>query len=216
MPATDSLFADTKPNGPDFSVERQLYSRGFKSVAGVDEAGRGPLAGPVVAAAVVLDRKTIPPGLDDSKKLTAIKREALFDFILKTAQVAWASLPAREIDATDIRKASLKAMTLAVKLLPQSCDRVLIDGRDVPAGLLDVGQAMIKGDARSLSIAAASVVAKVVRDRMLTRAHTYLPEFGFDQHKGYGSRRHREAIYANGPCPIHRRSFSPIRDMVSK
>ncbi len=184
-------------------------------IAGVDEAGRGPLAGPVVAAAVILDPANIPDGLNDSKKLTHKRRETVFDTILKVSCVSWSSIPPSVIDRINIRSATLLAMTVSVKRLSSVADAVLIDGRDVPTGLTGIGEAFIKGDARSLSIAAASIVAKVVRDRMMVAADSRFPEFGFAGHKGYGVLSHREAILRHGPCPLHRRSFSPVKDMLS-
>ncbi len=214
MTAADSLLFPDIVDGPDFSIEKRLYANGVKYVAGVDEVGRGPLAGPVVSAAVILDKDNFPDGLNDSKKLTEQKREALFGEILSSSHVAWASLNAKTIDEINIREASLRAMEIAVESLPLSPDEVLIDGRDVPQALVGVGTAYVKGDARSCSIAAASVVAKVIRDRMMKQAGALFPEYGFAGHKGYGSKSHIEAIKAHGPCPLHRRSFSPIKQMM--
>ena len=197
-------------NGPDFSLEREAGAPA-RLIAGTDEAGRGPLAGPVVAAAVILHPERTPDGLDDSKKLSEARREALFDQILSSAIVAVASSGPAHIDNTDIRKASLDAMRRAIAALPESPDHALIDGRDVPSGLICPARAVIKGDARSLSIAAASIVAKVTRDRMMARAANEFPAFGFDRHAGYGTAAHRKAIADNGPCPLHRMSFRPMR-----
>jgi len=191
-------------------------SRGKQVIAGVDEAGRGPLAGPVVAAAVILDRKNIPLGLNDSKKLGHEQREGFFTEILKTSHVAWASVTALEIDRINIRQASLRAMQLSVLFLAIIPDQVLIDGKDVPDGLSVPGCAYVKGDARSLSIAAASIVAKVVRDRMMISAHITFSSYGFDRHKGYATQAHRDALKKFGPCALHRRSFAPVRQMVAK
>jgi len=188
--------------------------QGKVRIAGVDEVGRGPLAGPVTAAAVILDPDHIPDGLNDSKKLTEKKRETIFGQILATSHVAWASLPASTIDHLNIRGATLHAMTLAVSHLPINADAVLIDGRDVPPSLIDVGTALVKGDARSLSIAAASIVAKVIRDRMMVAAAREFPTYGFEGHKGYGAKTHIDAIHKFGPCALHRRSFSPVKDMI--
>ncbi|MEX3007897.1 ribonuclease HII [Hoeflea sp. TYP-13] len=195
---------------PDYCLEIEAGAPG-RPVAGADEAGRGPLAGPVVAAAVILDPENIPPGLDDSKKLTAKKRQSLFDLILATAEVAVASSGPTHIDRTDIRKASLDAMRRALAALPRLPEYALIDGRDVPPGLRCRARAVIKGDARSLSIAAASIVAKVMRDRMMERSAADFPDFGFDKHAGYGTAAHRKAIADNGPCSLHRMSFRPMR-----
>ncbi len=214
MSVTDSLpFGDIQ-SVPDFSVEQRQLKEGRRWIAGVDEAGRGPLAGPVVAAAVVLNPDNIPEGLNDSKKLTKATRENLFADVCSSSHVAWCSIPARVIDDINIREAALLAMTKSVRALAVTTDSALIDGRDVPEGLTSIGTALIKGDARSLSIAAASIVAKVVRDRMMVRASFDFPDYGFASHKGYGSKSHREAIARHGPCPIHRRSFSPIRQMI--
>jgi ribonuclease HII len=195
---------------PDFLRERALIARGEAPVAGVDEVGRGPLAGPVLAAAVVLDPDRIPDGLHDSKRLTARRREELFEAVLATAHVAIASVSHLRIDGTDIRKACLEAMRRAVAALPVRPRHVLVDGRDMP-DLPCAGEALVAGDARSLSIAAASIVAKVSRDRMMDRLCLSYPVYGFSAHKGYAAARHRAAIAAHGPCPFHRLSFSPFR-----
>lgn len=180
-------------------------------VAGTDEAGRGPLAGPVVAAAVILDRHAIPTGLDDSKKLTAGKRNELFALILANADVAIATSGPGHIDRSDIRKTSLDAMRRALASLPRSPKFALIDGRDIPPSLCCPARAVVKGDSRSLSIAAASIVAKVMRDRMMTHAAASFDVYGFDKHAGYGTVAHRQAIADHGPCPLHRMSFRPLR-----
>jgi ribonuclease HII len=207
----DSPFLFETLVAPDFSLEMAARREGFWPVAGTDEAGRGPLAGPVVAAAVILDPDHIPDGLNDSKQLTAAQRESLFKQILATATVSIASTGAATIDATDIRKASLDAMRRAVYGLTIRPQMVLADGRDIPPGLICAGKAVIKGDARSVSIAAASIVAKVTRDRMMTRAHLPFPAYGFGLHAGYATAKHRAAIEAHGPCPLHRMSFRPLR-----
>lgn len=197
--------------GPDFSLEDRARQRGLWPIAGTDEAGRGPLAGPVVAAAVILDPNAIPAGLNDSKKLTARRREELYEQIMATATVSIASSGASHIDRRDIRKASLDAMRRAVAGLTIPPAHVLCDGRDVPEGLICSGSAVIKGDARSLSIAAASIIAKVMRDRMMTRAAAVFSPYGFDAHAGYGTKTHLQAIAEHGPCPLHRMSFRPLR-----
>ncbi len=180
-------------------------------VAGIDEAGRGPLAGPVVAAAVVLNRQTIPVGLNDSKKLTEEKREALFAQIMATAHVGFCAAPVELIDRLNIRGATLWAMCQALDALPVRSDLALVDGRDVPEGLSCSGQFVIGGDGKSLSIAAASIVAKVVRDRMCQVMDNGLPHYRFGQHKGYGTALHLEALATHGPCDLHRMSFAPVR-----
>ncbi|MDQ0319359.1 ribonuclease HII [Pararhizobium capsulatum DSM 1112] len=209
MPDSPFLFDDAC--GPDFSIELSVRREGFWPIAGTDEAGRGPLAGPVVAAAVILDPNNIPEGLNDSKQLSVIRREELYDIILANAIVSVASSSAGRIDRTDIRKASLDAMRRAVAGLAVKPAYVLSDGRDVPPGMACGGKAVVKGDARSVSIAAASIIAKVTRDRMMTRAHLVFPVYGFAGHAGYATARHRQAIAEGGPCPLHRMSFRPLR-----
>jgi ribonuclease HII len=186
-------------------------SVGTTPIAGVDEAGRGPLAGPVVVAACILDPHHIPLGLNDSKKLTAAKREALFERILTTGHVSIVSVSALTIDAINIRAATLQGMAQAVRGLPVQPAYALIDGRDVPPNFPCPGEALIKGDARSVSIAAASIVAKVTRDRLMVRAAEFWPGYGFERHMGYGTEAHLEAIKRLGPCPIHRLSFAPLK-----
>lgn len=206
-------FAESR-DVPDFSIEEKLLSSGKQLISGIDEVGRGPLAGPVVAAAVILDPDRIPEGLNDSKKLSAKRREAVFSKILTSAHVSWCALPATVIDRINIRAAALKAMEISFTHLPVTSGHALIDGKDVPPGLSGHADYLIKGDSRSVSIAAASIVAKVIRDRIMIRADSMYPEYGFARHKGYGSKLHRDAIAGHGPCPLHRRSFSPIRQMV--
>ncbi len=205
------MLFEELPLVPDFRLELKARKAGHWPVAGVDEAGRGPLAGPVVAAAVILDPKRIPEGLNDSKQLSAQRREELFEKILATSTVAIASSSSRRIDETDIRKASLDAMRRAILSLSIVPSFVLTDGLDVPPGLECPGQAVVKGDARSVSIAAASIVAKVTRDRMMTRADLIFPVYGFAAHAGYGTARHRAGIESHGPCPLHRMTFRPLR-----
>ncbi|MGB8817972.1 MAG: ribonuclease HII, partial [Rhizobiaceae bacterium] len=196
-----------------FSVEACLIAKGCRAVAGTDEAGRGPLAGPVVAAAVILNPDHIPFGLDDSKRLDKRAREEAFGRILTQARaVSLCSMPAESIDATDIRKSSLEAMRCAVAGLCLIADHVLADGRDVPPGLTCPASALVKGDQRSVSIAAASIIAKVMRDRMMETAGLVHPAYGFDAHSGYGTARHIKALADNGPIVrLHRFTFAPIR-----
>lgn len=198
---------------PDFSIEQRARRRGQWPVAGMDEAGRGPLAGPVVAAAVVLNPRRIPEGLDDSKRLSANQRERLFEEILaNAAAVSFASVSAEGIDNINILRASLEAMRRAVVALPVQPLLALADGRDIPPGLPCEGMALIKGDQRSQSIAAASIVAKVMRDRMMACCPNRNERYGFDLHAGYATARHRTAITAHGPIArMHRMSFSPFR-----
>lgn len=209
-PDSPGLFPDL-PLVPDFSLESRARKCALWPVAGTDEAGRGPLAGPVVAAAVILDPERIPEGLNDSKKLSAAQREVLYDRILSEATVSIASSSPKRIDLIDIRKASLDAMRRAVAGLGLEARHVLADGRDVPMGLTCSGEAVVKGDARSVSIAAASIIAKVMRDRMMVRAGLVYPDYGFEVHAGYGTDRHRSAIATHGPCPLHRMSFRPLK-----
>jgi ribonuclease HII len=181
-------------------------------VAGVDEAGRGPLAGPVVAAAVVLDPRSGWDGVNDSKKLSAEAREQVYARVLTEARAfAWAVVGPRSIDALNIRRASLEAMRRAVGLLAVRPDLVLVDGNDRIPELSCRQEAVISGDARLLSVAAASVVAKVVRDRIMERLDRVWPDYGFARHKGYGTPEHLAALHRLGPCPLHRFSFAPVR-----
>lgn len=209
-PDSPTLF-DSIPPVPDFSIELMARKAGHWPVAGTDEAGRGPLAGPVVAAAVILDPDKIPDGLNDSKKLTLKQRDALFEAIMRTSVVSIASSGPRHIDERNILRASLDAMRRAVAGLEIPAAYVLADGRDVPPGLTCPGKAVIKGDARSVSIAAASIIAKVTRDRMMARSGLVYPEYGFAKHAGYGTAAHRAGIETHGPCPLHRMSFRPLR-----
>lgn len=198
---------------PDFSFERRARRDGLWPVAGLDEAGRGPLAGPVVAAAVILDPRRIPKGLDDSKRLTRDERETLFGQILRTAiGVSFASVAAEGIDSVNILRASLEAMRRALCALPVRPLLALADGRDVPPGLPCEGRALVKGDQRSHSIAAASIVAKVTRDRMMACCSERNTRYGFDLHAGYATQRHRAAIQLHGPVSrLHRMTFAPFR-----
>ena len=206
------LFHDV-PSMPDYSIEERLIAKGYQNIAGVDEVGRGPLAGPVVTAAVILDRNNIPDGLNDSKKLSAKKREALYDGILRSALAASiCSLSAIEIDRTDIRKAALEAMRRSVCCLSVKADYVLVDGRDIPPKLVYPAQALVKGDGRSQSIAAASIIAKVTRDRLMEKVGEVYPAYGFEKHAGYATAFHRAAIEHEGPVKrLHRFSFAPIK-----
>lgn len=199
---------------PDFSHEEMLLARGAQLVAGVDEAGRGPLAGPVVVAAVRLDPADIPPGLNDSKKLSAERRDELFAAIMASAEVAVVSAPPTDILTLNIRGATLAAMARAVRALPRPVDRVLVDGRDVPPDLPCPGLALIGGDGRSVSIAAASIVAKVMRDRMCEIMDCDAPHFGFAGHKGYGTAAHLAALDRHGPCRHHREEFAPVAALL--
>lgn len=211
--STAELFAPEAPF-PDFSHEEMAYARGARCVVGVDEAGRGPLAGPVVVSAVRLDPDRIPSGLNDSKKLTAERRAELFDEILAVADVAIVSAPPSDILNLNIRGATLAAMARAVRSLPCPADCALIDGRDIPPGLPCPGIALIGGDGRSVSIAAASIVAKVMRDRMCEIMHCDAPDFGFAGHKGYGTAAHLKALNLHGPSRHHRSAFAPVAALL--
>lgn len=184
---------------------------GARRVCGVDEAGRGPLAGPVVVAAVVLDPDRIPPGLDDSKKLSAARREALHDLIFESGHVSVVAAPPSVIARLNILGATMWAMREAVLNLCMAPDHVLIDGNRLPQSLPMRAEAVIGGDALSFSIAAASIVAKVTRDRMCAVMHADEPHFGFGGHKGYGVATHLEALTHRGPGRHHRMDFAPCR-----
>lgn len=211
------LFDSTLQTQPDYRHEAELKARGARVVAGVDEAGRGPLAGPVVVSAVVLDPLAIPPGLNDSKKLSEAQRESLFAEIMASAlAVSVVVAPPSIILSHNIRGATLWAMAQAASSLSLSPDRVLIDGRDVPMGLPCAGLALVGGDGRSVSIAAASIVAKVTRDRMCAIMDGDAPQFGFSGHKGYGTAAHMRALVEHGPCRHHREEFAPVRQALER
>ena len=187
--------------------ERKLWGKGLERIAGVDEAGRGPLAGPVVAAAVIFPKNTLIPGINDSKKLSARKRDLLFLQIFNHAKsIGVGVVHSAEIDEINILQATYQAMRKALNRLSNVPQHVLVDGRDLPEHNIPQ-TAVIKGDSKSHSIAAASIVAKVVRDRLMIKYDCLFPDYGFSQHKGYGTRGHIEAIRNFGLCPIHRRSF---------
>jgi ribonuclease HII len=195
---------------PSFEIEDTALREGHRVVAGVDEVGRGPLAGPVVAAAVILDPTRIPDGVDDSKVLTADQRAVLFEAILECAEVGIASVAPADIDRIDIRQAGLLAMRRAVAALPRQPCIALIDGNDPPA--LDcAARTVVGGDGLSLSIAAASIVAKVFRDALMRRLEQVHPGYGLAVHKGYATKGHIEALMRLGPSPVHRMSFAPVR-----
>ena len=191
----------------DWNIENEYYSKGYKVIAGLDEAGRGPLAGEVYAAAVILPEGLVIDGLDDSKKLTGRKRDILYDKIIEEAlsySVAFSSV--EEIDGTDILSASLHAMRRAVEGLSVKPDFLLVDG-NITRGFTTDCAAVIGGDARSPNIAAASILAKVSRDRKCEEYDRLYPQYGFLKHKGYGTKEHCEAILKYGPCPLHRKLF---------
>jgi len=194
-----------------FEQEILLSSHGVFPVAGIDEAGRGPLAGPVVAAAVVLPLEFQSQGLDDSKKLTPAKRESLYTLLTGTPGILWASahLDNREIDRWNILGATHRAMRQAFLALAPRPVHALIDGLPVP-NFPCPHTALVKGDSLSLSIAAASIIAKVERDRVMNQLDLQYPEYGFSRHKGYPTPDHLAKLREHGPCPVHRRSFSPV------
>ena len=200
--------------GPDFSFERAAFARGLVYVAGTDEVGRGPLCGPVVAAAVRLDPGRIPDGLNDSKKLTAARREALCAEIRAVAEVSVGAADVAEIDRLNILHASHLAMCRAVAGLPRRPDHVLVDGNRIPPGLGIGAEAVVKGDARSLSIAAASIVAKVWRDRIMVDLAQQHPGYGWERNAGYPTKDHLEALRNLGVTPHHRRSFKPVHNIL--
>ena len=197
---------------PNFEYENAAYDRGFTAVCGCDEAGRGPLCGPVVAAAVILPRDEIIEGLNDSKKLTEKRREALFE-VIKERAVAYAIAEASpaEIDEINILNASMLAMRRAVEALSVKADYALIDG-NCSRGFEIATETVVKGDAKSASIAAASILAKVTRDRQCAELDELYPEYGIAKHKGYPTKEHMDAVREHGPSPIHRRSFLKFLD----
>ena len=201
-------------SGPDFTIELKAMRRGSRLVCGIDEAGRGPWAGPVVAAAVVLDPKSIPDGLDDSKKLTEAQREALFAPILASARVGIGIAEVERIDRDNILQATLWAMAQALEQI-EGVTLALVDGNRAPDLPCPVAT-IVEGDAKSLSIAAASIIAKVTRDRIMVGHDATYPVYGFARHKGYGTALHQEALRRHGPTPLHRKSFAPIAALLAQ
>lgn len=204
------LFPEEVPSM--FFFEEQARKNGYQAVAGIDEAGRGPLAGPVVAAAVILPENFLLPGLNDSKQLSEKQRELFYPRIRESASAVGVGVAtASEIDQVNILQATLLAMQRAVSRLQVNADYLLIDGiTPLPVQLPQ--QTLKKGDSRSLSIAAASVIAKVVRDRIMLAVDRQFPDYGFAKHKGYGTVLHRQAIAENGPIKLHRKSFGGVRE----
>ena len=187
--------------------ENEAYEKGYQYVCGVDEAGRGPLAGPVCAAAVILPKGLIIDGVNDSKKLTEKKREALFDVVCESAlaySIVFADVA--EIEEVNILRATMNAMKRAVEGLDVKADFAYIDGNTMPPIEID-GECVVKGDAKSMSVACASILAKVSRDRLMLKYAEEYPQYGFEKHKGYGTKLHTEALKEFGPCPVHRPSF---------
>ncbi|MBF5059496.1 ribonuclease HII [Candidatus Neptunochlamydia vexilliferae] len=197
-------------------LEESAYKQGHRLIAGVDEAGRGPLAGPVVAAACILPRGLQIEGVDDSKKLTPKEREKLYHILTTHPDILFgiAVVDHEVIDKMNILRASLHAMALAVKELPEEPNYLLIDGNHLPPTHI-AAKAVIKGDSRSQSIGAASIIAKHHRDLLMVEYHKEFPEYGFDAHKGYGTKKHVEALKKHGPCRIHRTSFEPVKTLVA-
>jgi len=194
-----------------FKIEKALWNKGLELVAGVDEVGRGPLAGPIVAAAVIFSPKTKINGLNDSKKLTSTMREKLYIEIQEKALavgIAW--LDHKMIDKLNIGKANRLVLKMAVEALKIVPQYLLIDGKRIKVELPIPQLSIIKGDGKCASIAAASIIAKVTRDRMMQEFHKQYPEYGFDRHKGYGTKEHFAMLEKHGPCPIHRKSFFPV------
>lgn len=205
----------SKDNAPTFDYESAWKAKGCRVIAGVDEAGRGPLAGEVVAAAVCFaEGAIVPPGLNDSKKLTEKSRELLFEELVSNEGVRYGigMASVEEIDRINILKATHLAMARAVEALPISPDVCLIDGLPV-RGFAWEQEAIVKGDGKSLSIAAASILAKVTRDRLMMELDREFPQYGFARHKGYGTKEHLEALRTHGPCAKHRRSFGPVSQL---
>lgn len=193
--------------------ERALYRQGYTRLAGIDEAGRGPLAGPVVAAACVLPKDALISGINDSKKLTAAERDSLFTTLLQTDGFDYGIgiVSARDIDCINILQATFEAMRIALAGLKFLVDYLLIDGNQLIPKVLIPSEAIVKGDGSSQSIAAASILAKKTRDDLMHDYHKIWPEYGFSQHKGYATKKHLEALERFGPCPIHRQSFAPLK-----
>ncbi|MEW5766895.1 MAG: ribonuclease HII [bacterium] len=210
-------MAETRTRGslPSLDYEREARQQGRRLIAGVDEAGRGPLAGPVVAAAVILPDDINLPTVNDSKKLTPRQRELAYQNILEVA-LDWGIGVVNEgrIDRINILQATYEGMREAIFNLKSPPEFILVDGRAIP-GLSIPQRALINGDSLSLSIAAASVVAKVIRDHIMLNYDRVYPEYGFARHKGYGTKAHLEAVAKWGPCKIHRRSFAPIKRSFS-
>ncbi|WP_417475405.1 ribonuclease HII [Leisingera sp.] len=199
---------------PDYSYEQAARAKGFLRIAGVDEVGRGPLAGPVTAAAVILDAEAIPEGLNDSKKLSLKRREALEADIFGSAEVAIAHASVEEIDSLNILRASHLAMERAVAALDPPPDYLLIDGNLIPKGLTQPAEEVVKGDGKSVSIAAASIVAKLARDKVMVDLAQQFPGYGWEKNAGYPSKQHRDALVELGVTPHHRRSFKPVHNIL--
>lgn len=200
---------------PDFELEKQALQQGYRLICGVDEAGRGPLAGPVCAAAVILKEDTVIEGLNDSKKISEKKREALFDVIKEQAVAYFIAFgTVEEIEEFNILEATFMAMNRAVEGLNPAPDFALVDGNRAPKGIKIPCETVIKGDGKSCSVAAASILAKVTRDRLMLEYDEKYPEYNFKKHKGYGTKEHTDLILKYGPCEIHRPSF--LKNLLGK
>jgi ribonuclease HII len=199
---------------PDFTFERAAQAQGYSRIAGIDEVGRGPLAGPVTAAAVVLDPENIPEGLNDSKKLTKKARAGLYDEIMQVADVSIAHATVEEIDEHNILRASHLAMLRALEGLKTPADFALIDGNMIPRGLVLPSQTIVKGDSLSQSISAASIMAKICRDCVMLSLAQQHPGYGWETNMGYGSKKHMDALQKLGATPHHRRSFKPVHNIL--
>ncbi len=206
------MVANKKPV-PTFQIEADLYLQGLNPVCGIDEAGRGPWSGPVVAAAVILDGDNIPDGINDSKKLTPARRNELFDLIKQSSHVGIGIVGVSDIDRLNILQATFLAMRKAVANLKITPAVALIDGTGKPALACEM-RTLIKGDQRSLSIAAASIIAKVTRDRIMENLAEQFPHYGWESNKGYGTKAHRAGLASHGVTKHHRRSFKPIKALL--
>jgi len=199
---------------PDFSHETTLAAKGHHNIAGVDEVGRGPLSGPVVAAAVILQPRNIPEGIRDSKKLSRARREALFDEIRRNSNWATGTASVAEIDSINILQATFLAMRRALANLAVVPGYALVDGNRLPPGLECPAETLVKGDDRALSIAAASIIAKVTRDRLMAELAHEHPGYGWESNAGYGTPAHLDALKRLGPTPHHRVSFKPVHNIL--
>ena len=197
----------------NYDLETELRISGKEIIAGIDEVGRGPWAGPVTACAVILDPNNIPDGLNDSKVLTAKRREQLFDLIMDSAQVSCVHVEVAEIDLINILQATFRAMERAVSHLPIP-NHILVDGNKLPPNLPSQATAIVKGDAKSASIAAASIIAKVTRDRLMSDLSEVYPGYGWEKNAGYGTKMHQLGLLNHGVTPHHRRSFKPIHNIL--
>ena len=197
----------------NYDLETELRISGKEIIAGIDEVGRGPWAGPVTACAVILDPNNIPDDLNDSKVLTAKRREQLFDLIMDSAQVSCVHVEVAEIDLINILQATFRAMERAVSYLPIP-NHILVDGNKLPPNLPSPATAVVKGDAKSVSIAAASIIAKVTRDRLMSDLSEAFPGYGWEKNAGYGTKMHQLGLLNHGVTPHHRRSFKPIHNIL--